>query len=146
MTNRTFLLYIDPHCNFDPHHPDQLMYYPPIGAVPEDLSDPDTPLKKILLWNGVTLQHRNIITIIINTLLIPKEERSIWAVMFEAQLPYGAREPIRSSMHTNSKIKVKLKWRCCQSLKRSVNNARAERPSSYPHCQKILIIYALIKS
>ena len=39
--------------------PDQLMYYPPVGAVPEDLSDPDTPLKKILLWNGVTLQHQH---------------------------------------------------------------------------------------
>ena len=48
-----------PHCNFYHHHPDQLMYYPPVGAVPEDLSDPDTPLKKILLWNGVTLQHQH---------------------------------------------------------------------------------------
>ena len=48
------------------------MYYPPVGAVPEDLSDPDTPLKKILLWNGVTPNTNTII--IINILLIPKEE------------------------------------------------------------------------
>jgi len=34
--------------------PDQLMYYPPVGAIPEDLADPDTPLKKILLWNGAS--------------------------------------------------------------------------------------------
>ena len=55
--------------------------------------------------------------------------------MFEAKLPYGAREPIESSMHTISKT-FKLKWKCCQNLKRSVYNARAQRPSSYPHCQK----------
>lgn len=34
--------------------PDQLMYLPPSGVLPEDLSDPATPLKKILLWNGAS--------------------------------------------------------------------------------------------
>ena len=32
---------------------EQLMYYPPKGVLPEDISSPSTPLKKILLWNGI---------------------------------------------------------------------------------------------
>merc|ERR1719481_2437850 len=34
--------------------PDQLMYSPPPGVLPDHVSDPDTPLKKILLWNGAS--------------------------------------------------------------------------------------------
>ena len=33
--------------------PDQLMYVPPEGFIPENMDDPDVPLKTILLWNGV---------------------------------------------------------------------------------------------
>ena len=33
--------------------PDQLMYIPPEGYVPEKMEDADVPLKTILLWNGV---------------------------------------------------------------------------------------------
>ena len=32
---------------------DQLMFFPPRGVLPENIEDPSTPLKKILLWNGV---------------------------------------------------------------------------------------------
>lgn len=31
----------------------QLMFYPPKGSGPENMEDPDVPLKKIMLWNGV---------------------------------------------------------------------------------------------
>ncbi len=34
--------------------PDQLMYVPPKGFVPDNPEDPSTPLKKILLWNGIS--------------------------------------------------------------------------------------------
>ena len=33
--------------------PEQLMYIPPEGFVPENMEDADAPLKKILLWNGL---------------------------------------------------------------------------------------------
>lgn len=33
---------------------DQLMFYPPKGYIPENLEDTSTPLKKILLWNGIS--------------------------------------------------------------------------------------------
>lgn len=32
---------------------EQLMFYPPKGVLPADISSPSTPLKKILLWNGI---------------------------------------------------------------------------------------------
>ena len=34
--------------------PDQLMYLPPTGTIPDNQEDPDVPLKKILLWNGAS--------------------------------------------------------------------------------------------
>ena len=33
--------------------PDQLMYVPPEGFVPENMEDTDVPLKTILMWNGL---------------------------------------------------------------------------------------------
>ena len=33
--------------------PEQLMYVPPEGFIPENMDDPDVPLKTIVLWNGV---------------------------------------------------------------------------------------------
>ena len=33
--------------------PDQLMYVPPEGFVPENMEDSDVPLKTILMWNGL---------------------------------------------------------------------------------------------
>eukprot|EP00095_Tigriopus_kingsejongensis_P005108 maker-scaffold161_size295871-snap-gene-1.38 protein:Tk05108 transcript:maker-scaffold161_size295871-snap-gene-1.38-mRNA-1 annotation:"glycoprotein 3-alpha-l-fucosyltransferase a" len=33
---------------------DQLMFYPPKGSIPENIEDSSTPLKKILLWNGIS--------------------------------------------------------------------------------------------
>ena len=33
---------------------DQLMFLPPSGSLPRDPSDPSTPLKKILMWNGLS--------------------------------------------------------------------------------------------
>jgi len=34
--------------------PDQLMYLPPVGTLPDNQEDPNVPLKKILLWNGAS--------------------------------------------------------------------------------------------
>ena len=34
--------------------PEQLMYVPPKGFVPENMEDSEAPLKKILLWNGLS--------------------------------------------------------------------------------------------
>jgi len=34
--------------------PDQLMYLPPAGTLPENQEEPSAPLKKILLWNGAS--------------------------------------------------------------------------------------------
>jgi len=34
--------------------PEQLMFIPPTGVLPPDPSDPASPLKKILLWNGAS--------------------------------------------------------------------------------------------
>jgi len=34
--------------------PDQLMYLPPAGTLPDNQEDPNVPLKKILLWNGAS--------------------------------------------------------------------------------------------
>lgn len=33
--------------------PEQLMYVPPEGFIPENMEDTSVPLKKILLWNGI---------------------------------------------------------------------------------------------
>ena len=40
-------------CPGEDRIPEQLMYVPPEGFIPENMDDPDVPLKTILLWNGV---------------------------------------------------------------------------------------------
>ena len=37
----------------DDRIPDQLMYVPPEGFIPENMEDSDAPLKTILMWNGL---------------------------------------------------------------------------------------------
>ena len=45
----------------DDRIPQQLMYIPPEGFVPENMDDSDVQLKTILLWNGVGKVSNNLL-------------------------------------------------------------------------------------